>query len=129
MSTYQSAAKVRAGARRLRAPGEGTERDQGEEAAPRLELEEGSRVRVVEAVGDERVGPEEEAEVVEVGRPLGHEVDPGRDARLVRALERGPGHEERAVGDPGDGDAGHGREKPQGMGRRGAGRRVRSRRK
>ena len=45
-----------------------------QQAGPRLCLPDGVHVGVVDAIDDEGVWPEEEADVIEVGGPFGHEV-------------------------------------------------------
>ena len=80
-------------------PGEEAEREEREKAAPCLRIGEPLGVGIVEAIDHERVRPEEETQVVEVGRPLRQEVHPGRHAHLVRARQRSVRDEQQPVED------------------------------
>ena len=87
-------------------PRERAEPHEARKARPRLRLGERPHHRIVEAVDDQRVRPEEEAEVVEVGRPPGHEVPPRSDVARVRRRHDGRRQEDRAVGEPRDAEPG-----------------------
>ena len=95
-------------------PGERAQGDEHRQAHAGLRLRERVDERIVEPVDDQRIGPEEQAQVVEVRRPLGHEVRQGRDAGLVRHLDDVRRQEERPVEDAGDGQRRERREQAPG---------------
>jgi hypothetical protein len=95
---YQRAANVSAGHRRRARHASAPSRTRASRLA------QGADERIVAPVDDEGVGPEEEPQVVQIGRPPRHEVGPGSDVVPVRGGDHVRREEERPIEQPAPGE-------------------------